>query len=88
MGGLDMPPSPPALGPPRPSPGAPRPSAPRAYAGVNSLRPLTVDGREPARSASAPYGWEYRTVQILGANASVSPLAAGDARIPVADFLP
>jgi Uma2 family endonuclease len=44
--------------------------------------------REPARSASAPYGWEYASVQILGAGDSASALAAPDARIAVADLLP
>lgn len=44
--------------------------------------------REPALSASAPYGWEYSSVQVLSAGESVSPLAAPAARIAVGDLLP
>jgi hypothetical protein len=44
--------------------------------------------REPARSASAPSGWEYRSVQQLAVGVMVSPLAAPAARIAVADLLP
>jgi Uma2 family endonuclease len=44
--------------------------------------------REPARSASAPYGWHYASVRILSAGDSVTALAAPDARIAVADLLP
>jgi Uma2 family endonuclease len=44
--------------------------------------------REPARSASAPYGWHYASVGILSAGDSVTALAAPDARIAVADLLP
>jgi Uma2 family endonuclease len=44
--------------------------------------------REPARSASAPYGWDYTSVQVLNVGDSVSPLAAPAARITVGDLLP
>ncbi len=44
--------------------------------------------REPVRSASALYGWKYRSVRLLKSGATVSPLAAPKARIRVADILP
>lgn len=44
--------------------------------------------REPAPDSSAPYGWRYRSVASLGAEAVASPLAQPTARIPVADLLP
>ena len=44
--------------------------------------------REPAPSTSAPYGWDYSSVQVLRAGDSVSALAAPHARIAVADLLP
>ena len=52
-----------------------------------------VDGvlevhRAPAASADAPYGWSYRSVDVLRPPAAVSPLAAPGAQIPVADLLP
>jgi Uma2 family endonuclease len=44
--------------------------------------------REPQPSADAAYGWVYRSVDVLRPPATVTPLAAPDARIPVADLLP
>lgn len=44
--------------------------------------------REPAPSASAPFGWQYRSVQLLMRDASVRPLAGSSAHIAVADLLP
>jgi Uma2 family endonuclease len=42
--------------------------------------------RDPV--ADAPQGWRYANVQVLGAQATVSPLAAPAAVIAVADLLP
>lgn len=52
-----------------------------------------VDGalevhRAPRPAADAPYGWVYRSIDILRPPATVTPLAAPGARIPVADLLP
>jgi Uma2 family endonuclease len=44
--------------------------------------------REPAPDAGAPYGWAYRVALTLGPDEHATPLAAPDARILVADFLP
>src|SRR5438128_12475391 len=44
--------------------------------------------REPAPSRSAPYGWDYGTMEALGPSDSVSVLSAPAARITVADLLP
>ncbi len=44
--------------------------------------------REPARLDTPRHGWGYRSIQTLGANENVSPLAAPVARILVADLLP
>ena len=55
---------------------------------LNLVKRVLEVRREPALSASAPYGWDYSSVQALSAGESVSPLAAPDARIAVADLLP
>jgi Uma2 family endonuclease len=55
---------------------------------VNLVKRVLEVRRTPAASASAPYGWQYRRVQMLGPSAVVSPLAAPSARIAVADLLP
>jgi Uma2 family endonuclease len=52
-----------------------------------------VDGalevhRAPHPAADAAYGWVYRSVEILRPPATVTPLGAVGARIPVADLLP
>jgi Uma2 family endonuclease len=44
--------------------------------------------RQPVRSASARYGWKYKSARMLKPGATVSPLAAPTARIVVADLLP
>ncbi len=44
--------------------------------------------REPVADAVAPHGWRYASPTTLHPGNSVSPLAAPDARIPVADLLP
>jgi Uma2 family endonuclease len=44
--------------------------------------------RQPVRSASARYGWKYKSARMLRPGAAVSPLAAPTARIAVADLLP
>lgn len=44
--------------------------------------------RDPAPAAGARYGWSYRSVQHHTAEEYVSPLAAPQARIAVADLLP
>jgi Uma2 family endonuclease len=55
---------------------------------VNLMDRLLEVYRNPAPEASARYGWEYRTAQRLGPSEFVSPLAAPEARIAVADLLP
>ena len=44
--------------------------------------------RDPEASPDAPYGWRYRSVQVLRPPAAVAPLIAPDRAIPVADLLP
>jgi hypothetical protein len=44
--------------------------------------------RAPAPSDTAPYGWDYRQLQVLRAGERVTPLAAPDVTIAVSDFLP
>lgn len=44
--------------------------------------------REPASDSAAPFGWRYQFVEMLGREASVSPLALPGARIRVVDLLP
>jgi hypothetical protein len=44
--------------------------------------------RDPAPSPSAPFGWDYRDVTVLGPRDSARPLAAPAASIAVADLLP
>ena len=44
--------------------------------------------RQPAPSPSARFGWTYSEVRSLGATDLISPLAAPEARIPVAALLP
>lgn len=44
--------------------------------------------REPRRSSRAPHGWTYARADLLRPPARVTPLAAPDARIPIADLLP
>jgi hypothetical protein len=44
--------------------------------------------REPVRSSSSPSGWKYRSVKLVKAGATVSPLSAPRRRIRIADLLP
>jgi Uma2 family endonuclease len=44
--------------------------------------------RRPRRVADATHGWAYRSIEILRAPATVTPLAAPGTPIPVADLLP
>jgi Uma2 family endonuclease len=44
--------------------------------------------RDPGADPAAPFGWRYRSVEVLRAEASVSPLARSGARIRVGDVLP
>lgn len=44
--------------------------------------------REPIRSTTMPYGWDYRIVRILRPGETVSALDAPGASIAVADLLP
>jgi Uma2 family endonuclease len=44
--------------------------------------------RDPRRSRRAPHGWRYARTALLRSPATVTPLAAPHARIPVADLLP
>jgi Uma2 family endonuclease len=44
--------------------------------------------RQPITDTLAPFGWRYGSRQTLGSEASVSPLAAPEAQISVAAFLP
>ena len=55
---------------------------------VNLVEDVLEVRRNPAPSDAAPYGWSYLTLEVLGPNDSVSPLAAPAASIPVADLLP
>lgn len=44
--------------------------------------------RQPAPSALASFGWEYRSTQRVLPGAAISPLAAPDRSIAIADMLP
>jgi len=55
---------------------------------VNLVKHLLEVRRQPVARPSAPYGWHYRAVQMLGPSALVSPIAARRARIRVADLIP
>lgn len=55
---------------------------------VNLVDRVLEVRREPAPSPSAPYGWDYSTVEVLRPGGSACPLAAPAAQIAVADLLP
>ena len=55
---------------------------------VNLVDHVLEVRRQPEVSDDAPYGFRYRSVERLAPAAIVSPLAAPDARILVADLLP
>ena len=44
--------------------------------------------REPAADPSALYGWRYRSITVLGSDATVAPLIAPAGVVAVADLLP
>jgi Uma2 family endonuclease len=55
---------------------------------VNLVDRVLEVHRDPTLSAAAPYGWRFNTLLRLGAAEVVTPLAALQSRIPVADLLP
>jgi Uma2 family endonuclease len=55
---------------------------------VNLVDRVLEVHREPARSGPARRHWAYAVIQTLGADATVTPLAAPAAVLHVADFLP
>lgn len=60
----------------------------REYWIVNLADHVLEVYREPEREADPLDGWTYRSVDVLRPLAIVSPLAAPQAAIPVADLLP
>jgi hypothetical protein len=44
--------------------------------------------RDPAPAPTAPFGWRYNSVTIVGPDEPVASLAAPAHRIAVADLLP
>ena len=44
--------------------------------------------RDPVPDPAASFDWRYRSVETLGLEASVSPLASPGAHIRIADLLP
>jgi len=55
---------------------------------VNLIDGVVEVHREPARDSTAPFGWRYRSVEVLGRERVVSPLARPASVIRVADLLP
>jgi len=55
---------------------------------VNLIDRVLEVQREPAPEPSAPYGWDYALVDVLGPAEYVSTLGAPAVQIPVADLLP
>jgi Uma2 family endonuclease len=55
---------------------------------VNLIDRVLEVHREPARPGPARRHWEYAAIQTLGADATITPLAALSAGIRVADLLP
>jgi hypothetical protein len=43
--------------------------------------------RGPVEDPAARFGWRYAGVEVLASHASVTPLVAPGARVPVADLL-
>jgi Uma2 family endonuclease len=60
----------------------------REYWIVNLVDRALEVHREPRPPADATGDWVYRSVEVLRPPATVTPLAAPGARIPVADLLP
>jgi Uma2 family endonuclease len=44
--------------------------------------------RDPVQDPAAAFGWRYRSVESLGPEASISPLARSGSRVRVVDLLP
>lgn len=55
---------------------------------VNLVDRVLEVHREPARPGPARARWGYASIETLGPDATVTPLAAPSASIPVADLLP
>jgi Uma2 family endonuclease len=55
---------------------------------VNLVDRVLEAHREPARPGPARRHWGYAAIETLGADATITPLAAPSARIAVADLLP
>lgn len=55
---------------------------------VNLVESVVEIRRDPSRLALPERGWGYRSLEMFRAPSAVTPLAAPDARIPVADLLP
>ena len=55
---------------------------------VNLVDRVLEVRREPAPEPSAPYGWDYAVVDVLGQAERVSSLGASAIQIPVVDLLP
>jgi Uma2 family endonuclease len=60
----------------------------REYWIVNLVDGALEVHRAPQPEADAPYGWVYRSVEVLRPPATVTPLAAPGAHIAVGDLLP
>jgi Uma2 family endonuclease len=60
----------------------------REYWIVNLVDRVLEVSREPQRASDGTDDWIYRSVDVLRPSATVTPLAAPGARIPVADLLP
>ena len=55
---------------------------------VNLVDRVLEVRREPAPEPSAPYGWDYALVDVLGPTERVSALGAPAVQISVGDLLP
>jgi Uma2 family endonuclease len=55
---------------------------------VNLVDQFLEMHRAPGPDPAAAFGWQYRSVAVLGREASVSPLAVPDASIRVTDLFP
>jgi Uma2 family endonuclease len=55
---------------------------------VNLREAVLEIHRQPAPAATAPFGWEYQSVQRLARGASIAPLAAPEVDIAIAELLP
>jgi Uma2 family endonuclease len=58
----------------------------REYWIINLVERVLEVHREPVPEPSAPYGWRYRTIHRFAAGEFVSPVAAGRARVAVAQL--